>query len=79
MVGPSNFSERGAMTELPFFTGKLKGVLSKVVNSWNDLEVYSPSPTLPSTAAPPRYTKNPREEDNLQRRTGVEVFNERKH
>lgn len=50
MVGPSNFSERGAMTELPFFTGKLKGVLSKVVNSWNDLEVYSPSPTLPSTA-----------------------------
>lgn len=50
MVGPSNFTERGAVTELPFFTGKLKGVSSKIVNSWNDLEVYSPSPTLPRSA-----------------------------
>lgn len=49
MVGPSNFNERGAVTELPFFTGKLKGVLSKIVNSWNDLEVYSPNPILPSS------------------------------
>ncbi len=50
MVGPSNFEERGAATELPYFTGNLKKVLNKIVHSWNDLEVYSPNPRLPSLA-----------------------------
>lgn len=50
MVGPSNFEERGATTELPYFTGQLKEVLNKTVHSWNDLEVYSPNPPLPSSA-----------------------------
>ena len=50
MVGPSKFEERGATTELPFFTGQLKEVLNKIVNSWNDLEVYSPNPRLPKFA-----------------------------
>ena len=50
MVGPSNFEERGAATELPYFTGTLKKVLNKIVHSWKDLEVYSPNPRLPSLA-----------------------------
>ena len=47
MVGPTKFDERGAKTELPYFTG-LKEVFNKIINSWNDLEVYSPNPRLPS-------------------------------
>ena len=47
MVGPSRFEEKGATTELPYFTGQLKEVLSKIVHSWNDLEVYCPNPRLP--------------------------------
>ena len=47
MVGPSKFEEKGATTELLYFTGQLKEVLNKIVNSWNDLEVYSPNPRLP--------------------------------
>ncbi|XP_078364796.1 uncharacterized protein LOC144649210 isoform X2 [Oculina patagonica] len=50
MVGPTKFEERGATTELPFFTGQLKEVLNKVIHSWDDLEVYSPNPRLPSLA-----------------------------
>lgn len=50
MVGPSNFEEKGAATELPFFSGQLKKVFNKIVNSWNDLEVYSPHPSLPRSA-----------------------------
>ena len=50
MVGPSKFEERGATTELPYFTGQLKEVLNKIVHSWDDLEVYSPNPRLPSLA-----------------------------
>jgi len=50
MVGPSKFDERGATTELPYFTGQLKEVLNKIVNSWNDLEVYCPKPRLPRSA-----------------------------
>lgn len=50
MVGPSNFEERDATTELPYFTGNMKNVLNKIVNSWNDLEVYSPNPRLPRSA-----------------------------
>ena len=51
MVGPSKFEEPGATTELPYFTGQYKEVLNKIVNSWNDLEVYSPNPRLPRFAA----------------------------
>lgn len=50
MVGPSNFKERGTATKLPYFNGSLKEVLNKIVNSWNDLEVYSPNPRLPAFA-----------------------------
>lgn len=50
MVGPSNFEERGTAIKLPYFNGGLKEVLNKIVNSWNDLEVYSPNPRLPSFA-----------------------------
>lgn len=50
MVGPSNFEERGTAIKLPYFIGGLKEVLNKIVNSWNDLEVYSPNPRLPSFA-----------------------------
>lgn len=50
MVGPSKFEEKGATTELPYFTGQLKEVLNKIVNSWDDLEVYSPNPRLPMLA-----------------------------
>ena len=50
MVGPSKFEERGATTELPYFTGQHKEVLNKVIHSWDDLEVYSPNPRLPSLA-----------------------------
>ena len=48
MVGPTKFEERGATTKLPYFTGQLKDVLNKVIHSWDDLEVYSPDPRLPS-------------------------------
>ena len=50
MVGPSKFEEPGAKTELPYFTGQSKAVLNKIINSWNDLEVYSPNPRLPMFA-----------------------------
>jgi len=50
MVGPSKFGERGATTELPFFSGSYKKVLNKFINSWEDLEVYSPNPQLPRLA-----------------------------
>ena len=50
LVGPTKFDERGATTELPYFNGKLKEVLNKVIHSWNDLEVYSPNPRLPRLA-----------------------------
>ena len=50
LVGPTKFEERGATTELPYFNGKLKKVLNKVIHSWSDLEVYSPSPRLPRLA-----------------------------
>lgn len=50
MVGPSKFEEKGATMELPYFTGQHKEVLNKIVNSWNDLEVYSPNPRLPKLA-----------------------------
>ena len=49
MVGPFKSEEPGAKTELPFFTGKSRAVLNKVINSWNDLEVYSPNPRLQMT------------------------------
>lgn len=49
MVGPTKFEERGATTVLPYFTGQ-KEVLNKVIHSWDDLEVYSPNPRLPSLA-----------------------------
>ena len=48
MVGPSKFDKREATTELPFYSGNYKKVLNKVINSWEDLEVYIPSPRLPS-------------------------------
>lgn len=47
MVGPSKFEEKGARTELPYFTGQMKEVLKKIVHSWDDLEVYCPNPGLP--------------------------------
>ena len=50
LVGPTKFEERGATTELPYFNAQLKEVLNKVIHSWNDLEVYSPNPRLPSLA-----------------------------
>ena len=50
MVGPSKFDEKGASTELPFYHGSYKMVLNKVINSWEDLEVYSPTPRLPRLA-----------------------------
>ena len=50
MVGPSKFDEKGATTELPFYSGIYKPVLNKVINSWEDLEVYSPKPRLPRLA-----------------------------
>ncbi len=50
MVGPTKFEERGATTELPYFTGQFKEVLNKVIHSWNDLEVYYPNPRLPKLA-----------------------------
>ena len=46
MVGPTKFEDRGAKTELPYFTG-LKEVFNKMIHSWDDLEVYSPNPRLP--------------------------------
>ena len=48
MVGPSKFDKREATTELPFAFGTYKKFLNKVINSWEDLEVYSPNPRLPS-------------------------------
>ena len=50
MVGPTKFEERGAKTELPFFTGLLKEVFNKMIHSWDDLEVYVPNPRLPRLA-----------------------------
>ena len=50
MVGPSKFDEKGASTDLPFYHGGYKMVLNKVINSWEDLEVYSPNPRLPRSA-----------------------------
>lgn len=50
MVGPSKFDKRGATTELPFYSRQFRKVLNKVINSWDDLEVYSPSPRLSSLA-----------------------------
>ena len=50
LVGPTRFEEREATTELPYFNAQLKEVLNKVIHSWNDLEVYSPNPRLPSLA-----------------------------
>ena len=50
MVGPSKFEEKGATTELPYFTGQLKEVLNKIVHSWNDLEVYCPNRRLVTLA-----------------------------
>ena len=50
IVGPSKFEEPGAKTELPYFTGQSKAVFNKIINSWNDLEVYSPNPRLPMFA-----------------------------
>ena len=46
MVGPTKFEERGAKTELPYFTG-LKEVFNKIIHSWDDLDVYIPNPRLP--------------------------------
>ena len=46
MLGPTKFEERGAKTELPYFTG-LKEVLNKMIHSWDDLDVYIPNPRLP--------------------------------
>lgn len=47
ILGPTRFEERGAKTELPYFTG-LKQVFNKMIHSWDDLEVYSPNPRLSS-------------------------------
>ncbi|XP_068725433.1 sterile alpha motif domain-containing protein 9-like isoform X3 [Montipora capricornis] len=44
MVGLPKFEEREATTELPYFTGNFRPVLNKIINSWDDLEVYSPNP-----------------------------------
>ena len=49
LMGPSNFEEKGATTKLPHFAGP-KEVLSKIVHSWDDLEVYCPDPRLPILA-----------------------------
>ena len=49
LMGPSEFEEKGATTELPHLSGQ-KEVLSKIVHSWNDLEVYCPNPRLPKLA-----------------------------
>jgi len=49
MIGPSKFDERGATTELPFYSG-YKKIFNKIINSWEDLEVYSPNPRLPNLA-----------------------------
>ena len=46
MIGFSKFEERGATTELPYYTGEYRKVLNKKINSWDDLEVYSPNPKL---------------------------------
>ena len=46
MVGPSHVNERDATTELPYFDGKLKPVLTKRLNSLTDLEVYCPAPNF---------------------------------
>ena len=46
IIGPSNFEERGAKTELPYFAGP-KEVFNKTIRSWDDLEVYTPNPRLP--------------------------------
>ena len=49
MVGLPKFEEREATTELPYFTAPFRPVLNKMINSWDDLEVYSPNPrTSPS-------------------------------
>lgn len=50
MGGPSIFKEKGTATELPYFNGTLKEVPNKIINSWKDLEVYSPDPRLPRFA-----------------------------
>ena len=47
--GTPNFEEKGATTKLPHFTGP-KEVLSKIVHSWDDLELYCPDPRLPILA-----------------------------
>lgn len=49
LMGPSKFEEKGATILLPHFTG-MKEVLSKIVHSWDDLEVYCPNPRLPRLA-----------------------------
>ena len=49
LVGPSKFEEKGATTELPYFTG-FKEVLNKTISSWDDLELYCPNPRLPRLA-----------------------------
>ena len=46
LVGPSEFEEKDATTELPYFTG-FKEVPNKTINSWDDLELYCPNPRLP--------------------------------
>ncbi len=45
MVGPAEFKEKGATTNLPYITGQ-REVLNKVIHSWEDLEVYCPEPLV---------------------------------
>lgn len=49
MIGPSQFEGINATTELPYYNGKTRKVLNKIINSWKDLEVYPPDPKLPTS------------------------------
>ena len=44
MLGPIQYEEPGATTDLPYLNGKPRPVLNKRLNSLTDLEVYFPKP-----------------------------------
>ena len=50
MIGPSKFEGIDATTELPYYNGRSRKVLNKVINSWKDLEVYPPEPKLATSS-----------------------------
>ena len=57
MLGPNNFKDSRATTDLPYVTG-LTPVLNKRINSLTDLEIYCPKPSLTSSVKDIKKTRD---------------------